>query len=65
VDWTDKTIEVAESAERAVVSKSVRVVEEVLIRKTGSDHVETIRDKVRRQQVDIEHLDIEGKKKAA
>jgi len=65
VDWTDKTIEVAESAERAVVSKSVRVVEEVVIRKAGSDHVETIRDKVRRQQVDIEHLDVEGKKKAA
>jgi uncharacterized protein (TIGR02271 family) len=65
VDWTDKTIEVAESAERAVVSKSVRVVEEVVIRKAGSDHVETIRDKVRRQQVDVEHLDIEGKKKAA
>lgn len=65
VDWTDKTIEVAESAERAVVSKSVRVVEEVVIRKAGSDHVETIRDKVRRQQVDIERLDIEGKKKAA
>jgi uncharacterized protein (TIGR02271 family) len=65
VDWTDKTIEVAESAERAVVSKSVRVVEEVVIRKAGSDHVETIRDKVRRQQVDVEHLDVEGKKKAA
>ena len=48
-----------------MVSKSVKVVEEVLIRKTGSDHVETIRDKVRRQQVDIERLDIEGKKKAA
>lgn len=65
VDWTDKTIEVAESAERPVVSKSVKVVEEVVIRKAGSDHVETIRDKVRRQQVDVERLDIEGKKRAA
>jgi len=65
VDWTDKTIEVAESVERPVVSKSVRIVEEVVIRKTGTDHVETVRDKVRRQQVDVERLDVEGKKRAA
>ena len=65
VDWSDKMIEVAESAERAVVSKSARIIEEVVIRKTGTDHVETIRDKIRRQQIDIEHFDAEGKKKAA
>jgi len=64
VDWSDKTIEVTESAEQAVVSKSSRVVEEVVVRKEGSDHVETIRDKVRSQHVDVEHLDLEGKKKA-
>jgi uncharacterized protein (TIGR02271 family) len=65
VDWTDKTIEVNESVERPVVSKSVRIVEEVVIRKTGTDHVETVRDKVRRQQVDVERLDVEGRKRAA
>jgi uncharacterized protein (TIGR02271 family) len=64
VDWSDKTIEVAESAEQAVVSKSARIVEEVLVRKEGTDHVETIKDKVRRQQVEVDRLDIEGKKKA-
>lgn len=64
VDWSDKTIEVTESAEQAVVSKSSRVVEEVVVRKEGSDHVETIRDKVRRQQVEVDRLDTEGKKKA-
>ena len=64
-DWTDKTIEVNESVERPVVSKSVRIVEEVVIRRTGTDHVETVRDKVRRQQVDVERLDVEGKKRAA
>jgi uncharacterized protein (TIGR02271 family) len=64
-DWTDKTIEVNESVERPVVSKSVRIVEEVVIRKTGTDHVETVRDKVRRQQVDVERVDVEGKKRAA
>lgn len=64
-DWTDKTIEVNESVERPVVSKSVRIVEEVVIRRTGTDHVETVRDKVRRQQLDVERLDTEGKKRAA
>jgi uncharacterized protein (TIGR02271 family) len=63
VDWSDKTIEVIESAEEAVVSKSARVVEEVVVRKEGTDHVQTVRDKVRRQQVDVEHVDAERQKK--
>jgi uncharacterized protein (TIGR02271 family) len=64
VDWTDKTIEVIESAEQAVVSKTARVVEEVVVRKEGTDHVETVRDKVRRQQVDVEHLEGDKQRKA-
>lgn len=64
VDWSDKTIEVIESAEQAVVSKTARVVEEVVVRKEGTDHVETVRDKVRRQQVDVERLDAEKQKRA-
>ena len=63
IDWSDKTIEVTESAERAVVSKSAHVVEEVVVSKEGSDRVETIKDKVRRQQVEVERLDADGKKK--
>jgi len=63
VDWSDKMIEVIESAEQAVVSKSARVVEEVIVRKEGTDHVETVRDKVRRQQVDVQHLDAEKQRK--
>jgi uncharacterized protein (TIGR02271 family) len=54
IDWTDRTIEVTETAEQAVVSKQARVAEEVVIRKSGSDRVETVRDTVRRQQVDVE-----------
>jgi len=54
VDWTDRTIEVTETDEQAVVSKQARVAEEVVIRKTGSDRVETVHDTVRRQQVDVE-----------
>jgi len=56
VDWSDKTIEVPEMSEQAVVTKTARVAEEVLIRREGSDHVETVRDTVRRQQVELERL---------
>jgi uncharacterized protein (TIGR02271 family) len=56
IDWSDTTVEVLETAEEAVVSKSARVAEEVVIGKTGSDHVETVRDTVRRQQVEVERV---------
>jgi stress response protein YsnF len=56
IDWTDKTIEVTESAEEPVVTKSVHVTEEVVIQREGSDKVKTLRDKVRRQQVEVERL---------
>lgn len=67
VDWSDKTIEVTETAEQAVVNKTARVAEEVLIRREGTDHVETVRDTVRRQQVELERMpkDIRDVKKAA
>jgi uncharacterized protein (TIGR02271 family) len=54
IDWTDRTIEITETAEEAVVSKSVHVAEEVLVAKKGSDRVETVRDTVRRQHVEVE-----------
>jgi uncharacterized protein (TIGR02271 family) len=56
IDWSDTTVEMRETAEEAVVSKSARVAEEVVIGKTGSDHVETVHDTVRRQQVEVEHV---------
>ncbi len=54
IEWADKTIELTETAEEPVISKTAHVVEEVVVRKGSSDHVETVRDKVRRQQVDVE-----------
>jgi uncharacterized protein (TIGR02271 family) len=54
IDWSERTIEVAETAEQAVVSKSARIAEEVVVRKEGTDHVETVHDKIRRQQVEVE-----------
>ena len=57
IDWSDKAYEVTETAEEAVVSKTARVVEEVTLRKTGTDRVETVKDTVRRQQVEVERAD--------
>jgi uncharacterized protein (TIGR02271 family) len=50
----DRTIEVTEMAEEAVVQKQARIVEEVVINKEATEHTETIRDTVRRTDVDID-----------
>ncbi|HEX8737021.1 MAG TPA: YsnF/AvaK domain-containing protein [Pyrinomonadaceae bacterium] len=47
-------IELTERAEEAVVSKQARVVEEVSVGKQVSEREETIRDTVRRTDVDVE-----------
>lgn len=54
VDWSDKVFEITETTEQPVVSKKVRVADEVVIRREGSDRVETVRDTVRRQDVDLQ-----------
>jgi stress response protein YsnF len=56
VDWTDKTIEVTDTIEEPIVTKSVHIAEEVVIRKEAKDTVTTLRDKVRRQQVEVERM---------
>ena len=61
IDWADDTIEIRETAEQALVSKTARVVEEIRLKKIGSDHVETVRDKIGRQQVEIERLGPDGR----
>ena len=61
IDWADGTIEIVETAEHALVNKTARIVEEVGLKKVGADHVETITDKLRRQQVEIERIGPDGK----
>src|SRR6202043_540670 len=56
-DFIDRTIEVTETDEEAVVGKTARVKEEVVVHKEGTDRVETVRDTVRRQGVEIERDD--------
>jgi uncharacterized protein (TIGR02271 family) len=55
-EFSDKTIEMTESSEEAVVSKTARVVEEVSLRKEVADRAETVRDTVRKDEVEIEQM---------
>jgi len=52
----DEVIEVQEFAEEPVVEKRARVVEEVRVGKDVSERTETVRDSVRRTEVDVEPL---------
>ena len=54
--FSEKTMEMAEMAEEAVVSKTSHVYEEVGLRKEVADRVETVRDTVRKEEVEIEQL---------
>ncbi len=53
----ERTIELTETAEEAVVGKSARVVEEVLVGKEVSQHTETIHDTVRHTEVEVEQVE--------
>jgi uncharacterized protein (TIGR02271 family) len=60
VDWADRELEVVETKEQALVNKTARLVEEVSLRTKGADHLETIHEKLRRQQADVEQVDETG-----
>jgi uncharacterized protein (TIGR02271 family) len=49
----ERTIEMRETAEEAVVQKVANVREELVVRKTAEEHVETVQDTVRRTEVDV------------
>ena len=54
--FTDQTIEMTEMDEEAVVGKTAYVREEVSLRKEAVDRVETVKDTVRREDVQIEQV---------
>jgi len=54
--FKEGAIELRETAEEAVVSKSARVVEEVVVGKETTQHTENINDTVRRTEVDVQQL---------
>ena len=52
--FQERTIEMEERSEEAVVSKEARIVEEVVVHKDAEQRTETISDTVRRTEVDVE-----------
>jgi uncharacterized protein (TIGR02271 family) len=54
--FKEDVIEVHETDEEAVVAKQARVVEEVVVRKDVDQRTETVRDTVRRTEVNVENL---------
>ena len=54
---TEVTVEVAETDEVPVVGKAVRLREEVVVRTERAERVETVRDTVRRDEVEVERAD--------
>jgi hypothetical protein len=54
VQLKEGVIEMTETVEELVINKQARVVEEVVVHKEVKDHVETVRDTVRRTNVEVE-----------
>jgi stress response protein YsnF len=54
--FAQKSVELAETAEEAVISKEARVVEEVSLRKSAAEREETVQAKARRTDVKVEKL---------
>ena len=52
--FRERTIDVTATSEEAVVAKDVRVVEEIGLRKDTSQRTETVKDSVRRTEVEVE-----------
>ncbi len=52
--FRDRDIEVTETDEQAVVGKEARIVEELVVRKDVATETETVRDTVRRTEVEID-----------
>ncbi|MFL6449868.1 MAG: DUF2382 domain-containing protein [Bryobacteraceae bacterium] len=54
--FKDATIELTETAEEPVVAKQARIVEEVRVGKDVTERTQTVKDKVRRTEVDVEEI---------
>ena len=52
--FQERTIEARATNEEAVVGKEARIVEEIGVRKEATDRVETVRDTVRKTEVEVE-----------
>ena len=52
--FRERVIELTESAEEVVIAKDARIVEEVVVGREVDERVETVRDSVRRTEVDVD-----------
>jgi uncharacterized protein (TIGR02271 family) len=52
--FRERTIEMTATGEEAVIGKTARVVEEVVVSKTADEHVEDVSDTVRRTDVEVD-----------
>jgi uncharacterized protein (TIGR02271 family) len=59
--FTEKAVELSETREEPVVSKTARVVEEVALGKDVRERTPRVGDTVRREEADIERVDEDGK----
>jgi uncharacterized protein (TIGR02271 family) len=57
--FKEQEFELTETNEEAVIQKRARVIEEVVVGKQVEEHTETIRDTVRRTDVDVEQVGVE------
>ena len=55
--FKERAIELTETAEEAVVTKSARVVEEVTLKKAVGERTQTVNDTVRHTEVEVEQID--------
>jgi uncharacterized protein (TIGR02271 family) len=63
--FQERTIEASERSEEVVVGKRARVIEEIVLTKDVGERTETVRDTVRKTEVDVERDDsVRGKGKA-
>jgi uncharacterized protein (TIGR02271 family) len=56
--FEERTVEVRETEEVPVVGKAARIVEEVAIRKEATERTETVKDTVRREEVEVTGSDV-------
>lgn len=59
--FREGTIEITERAEVPVVEKEARVVEEVVIGKETTERQETVRDTIKRTEVDVDEVDTDNR----
>lgn len=58
--FQERSVEARETHEEPVVRKQARVIEEVIVRREALDRTETIRDNVRRTEVDVDQVQAKG-----